>query len=161
MDLSVSPQSESSLADLIQVVLFLTLMKINWSLDVLLMLIYFLQLQKAHISIGSLNWNIQPKSSLSRQGHFFLSRSYPEEGTAQRAVASNLSGKSLWTTPVNDRLLSSLSESPTESFPHQIWNHVQRKIGISSPNSVFLTWKGHQRLSVVKSLFHLEHKLIN
>lgn len=94
---------------------FLTLMKINWSLDVLLMLIYFLQLQKAHISIGSLNWNIQPKSSLSRQGHFFLSRSYPEEGTAQRAVAS---GKSLWTTPVNDRLLSSLSESPPESFPH-------------------------------------------
>lgn len=86
----------------------------------LLMLIYFLQLQKAHISTGNLNWNIQPKSSLSRQGHFyfFFSGSYLEEGTAQCVVASKLTGKSLWTSSVTDRLLSSLSESPAESFPH-------------------------------------------
>lgn len=97
---------------------FLTLMEINWSLDMLLMLIYFLQLQKAHISTDHLNWNIQPQSSLSRQGLFFFSRSYLEEGTAQCALASNLTGKSLWTSSVTDRLLYSLSESPAESFPH-------------------------------------------
>lgn len=45
---------------------FLTLMKINWSLDMLLMLIYFLQLQNALISTGNLYRNIQPKSSPSR-----------------------------------------------------------------------------------------------